>query len=127
MKTEHNFKNFTNQNEIIVKVGSEGGSITLFGLRSGNNWVFSLNVIDQSMLIIDESSIESDSKLVNSWAEAITLLDKYPWRKLHPLHVHPEFYELLIEDVIANCKLDGHDDSWEVASWKSIYQFVNKK
>ncbi|MCU1340938.1 MAG: hypothetical protein JWN92_361, partial [Candidatus Acidoferrum typicum] len=40
--------------EIIVKVGAEGGDLTLYGARSGNGWLFSLNVFDCTSLLLDE-------------------------------------------------------------------------
>jgi hypothetical protein len=31
--------------------------------------------------------------VVNSWEAALRLIDRYPWHRLYPLTVHPEFCE----------------------------------
>jgi hypothetical protein len=41
----------------------------------------------------DEPAIRKDSKMVNSWEAALRLMDRYPWHRLFPLKVHPEFCE----------------------------------
>jgi hypothetical protein len=37
------------------------------------------------------SRIQHNSAAVDTWEAALKLLDKYPWFKLHPIRVHPEF------------------------------------
>ncbi len=71
--------------------GAEGGSITLFGVRSPRGWLYSRSVDDWTPELIDEERIEHDSNVVDSWEAALGLLDRYPWHLLSPLHVHPEF------------------------------------
>ena len=45
-----------------------------------------------------ETSQSLDSpqlECVDSWDEGLRLLDRYPWARLHPMEVHPEFVERL--------------------------------
>ena len=73
--------------EVIVEIGAEGGSITLFGVRSPRGWLYGRSVGER----IDEERSQHDSNVVDSWEAALGLLDQYPWHMLSPQHVHPEF------------------------------------
>ena len=77
--------------EIIVEVGAEGGSITLYGVRGQQGWLYSRSVIDCTPLFIDEETIRHKSDATDSWDVALRLLDRYPWHTFVPLIIHPEF------------------------------------
>jgi hypothetical protein len=79
------------QRETIVQIGAEGGSITLYGVRTDHGWLYSTSTYDGTPAFIDEESIKHDSGAVDSWEAALRLLDRYPWHKLYPLQVHSEF------------------------------------
>jgi hypothetical protein len=57
------------------------------GVRTAHGWRFTRSV-DES---IDDLSTRNRSEPVDSWNAALSLLDKYPWHKLYPLEIHPEF------------------------------------
>src|SRR6266581_3169696 len=59
--------------EVILQLGAEGGSVTLYGMETERGWLF--------------------YPVVNSWEAAVALLDRYPWQRLCPLMIHPEFSE----------------------------------
>jgi hypothetical protein len=80
-----------NQGQLIVEVGAEGGSISVLGFRTEGGWRFTRAVGDQTPELIDEAWIQSKSGCVDSWEAALKLLDQYPWWKLYPLSIHPEF------------------------------------
>jgi hypothetical protein len=80
-----------NKCEVVVEVGTEGGSIALIGKRHGRGWTFSRSVNDWTPELIDEEPIFHRSAEVASWEAALRLLDKYPWQTLYPSKVHPEF------------------------------------
>lgn len=88
-----------NDNEVILKVLAEGGSVTLHGRRCGSAWQFSLYLLDQTPLLIDDPMIANRSEIVESWEEALVLLDRYPWHRLHPRTVHPEFRERIWREI----------------------------
>jgi hypothetical protein len=81
----------TNQCEVVLEVGAEGGSISLYGFRTDRGWRFARKVIDQTAELIDESSVEARSDVVCSWEAALALLDRYPWPVLVPISVHTDF------------------------------------
>ena len=58
--------------EKIVEVGAEGGSITLFGVRTAHGWRFTRS-LDEG---IDDISSRNRSEPVDSWNAALSLLDK---------------------------------------------------
>lgn len=77
--------------EAIVQVGAEGGSITLYGMRSPTGWRYQRNVVDQTLAMLDEEEIRYDSPFCSAWDEAVALLDRYLWHRLIRLRVRPEF------------------------------------
>ena len=76
---------------IVLQLGAECGSLTLYGMQTEQGWVFCRNLIDWTPQLIDEERIQHKSPVVDSWGAALTLLDQYPWQTLFPLVVHPKF------------------------------------
>lgn len=85
--------------EIIVEVGADGGSIALWGRNlQANSWEFWIRTDETSaydLLDVEDQqqlrSPVSTSTAVTSFSEGIFLLDNYPWIRLTPVRVHPEF------------------------------------
>jgi hypothetical protein len=84
------------EREVIVEVGAEGGSIALCGVRGEAGWSYSLYVNHR---LLDEEPIQKETDQVETWDAAIALLDRYPWRQLSPLRVHPEFRSKILSAV----------------------------
>jgi hypothetical protein len=107
------------KNEIIVKVGAEGGSLTLYGQRNGRGWQFSMGLFDQTMSWVDGGPVvERTSKVVKTWASALKLLDEYSWNRLFPLAVHPDFGKKVFAAVVARNKR-GYNE-YGVDRWQEI-------
>lgn len=104
--------------EVIVKVLAEGGSVTLWGARTDTGWKFYRAVNDQTPELIDEPGIRHDSSWVESWSEAVALLDRYPWHRLHPQEVHPEFRTAVLETVEALYAGGGSGPNSRLSNWK---------
>ena len=85
--------------EVIVRVGAEGGSLTLFGTRASSNWRFQLRVFDNTPDLIDEPMNDRTTEWVDSWSQGLALLDRYRWFRLRPVRVHPEFREAVLAPV----------------------------
>ncbi|WP_458413040.1 SIR2 family NAD-dependent protein deacylase [Schinkia sp. CFF1] len=98
----------TNDWQLIVVVGAEGGTIKLLGKElSSGDWIFRKAVNEMSFDDVDDEPIQLEklskgvrtlkSTLINnsgqadSWAEALQLLDQYPWPRLIPREIHPAF------------------------------------
>jgi hypothetical protein len=75
------------EKEVILRIGAEGCSITLFGTSSQRGWLYNMSVDE----CLDDDRFQYESNVVDSWEAALTLLDQYPWHRLSPLKVHPEF------------------------------------
>ena len=93
--------------ETILALGAEGGSLTLFGHRdAAGQWGFWTQTDETTMNdLLDEEdlrglgSLVSTSESVSSLPEAFVLLDKYPWFRLMPLQIHPEFRLAILSEV----------------------------
>ena len=84
----------------VLKVGCEGGDLTLLGQDNGDNvWKYKLTTDETTLRdILSEEDAEgvdftSTSPVVEDWDSIILLLGKkYPyWIDLHPLECHPLF------------------------------------
>ncbi len=88
------------KSEIIVRVGGEGGDLTLYGARTEDGWLFSREVVDQAPVFLNEGDeIRHSSTQTTTWSGALALLNKYPWQNLYPLEVHSEFRERVLTAV----------------------------
>lgn len=111
--------------ETILELGAEGGTLTLFGNRdAAGQWKFwleedetALNYLLDEEDQVDLEALINTSESVFSLPEAFALLDKYRWRCLIPLQVHPEFRLAILREV----QKEGSPE--EVASWSSNHLF----
>ncbi len=99
----------------VLKIGAEGGSLTIFGERAASGaWSFSLRTNETATYgLLDEEDRQgfeprSTSPRVHSFAAAIALLDKYPWFRLCPMEVHPEFAAAVGHEVRKRASLSEH-------------------
>jgi hypothetical protein len=103
--------------QCIVKVGAEGGSISLFGLlKPDGEWLYSLTRDERTLagLNVDELQYLSKTKVVEDWDSALRLLSRYPWVQLCPLEVHQAF-RTLIWDAVTN---DEHARPSSMMMWE---------
>lgn len=96
---------------IILQVGAESGSITLLGDQVDDQWRFRLGMREDST----ESSEARDHEWVDTWEEALTLLDKYPWHALYPFEVSAEFAEEIYAQVVDSKRAQRLWPDWEMA------------
>jgi len=110
---------------VIVQAGAEGGDVTLIGRTTdAGAWQFARVTDDQTEALFGDSGVEitappplKPDDWVDSWIDALRLMDRYKWARLHPLCVHPEFVERVraaVEERLA----DVHADSAERAREK---------
>jgi len=104
--------------EKILEIGAEGGSLTLVGQRRvDGTWQFRLTT-DESMLwdLIDEEPPAAQIAPWEPWEAALTRLNHYPWPRLHPLALHPEFADSIFE-LIATHEYGGRK---QCARWRRM-------
>ena len=82
----------------ILKIGAEGGGITLFGSQGADSgWTFFTTLVDHTpTLLMGEDArdpIRRRTVPIVGWENALAFLDtKYPyWPRLSPIVVHVEF------------------------------------
>lgn len=110
--------------EVILQVGADGGSISLLGTRNpAGTWRFTseTNESFHADLLSEEEreglSFDSRDGSVGTFPEAVNLLKKYPWYRLYPLKVHPEFRQSVFDAVIELTKADGVENR-NLYEWK---------
>lgn len=72
----------------VLSLGAEGGGITVLGKEENGQWKFSLKINE---IISDDVKQSDHHEIVDSFEQALNLLNAYPWPKLHPLKIHPVF------------------------------------
>ena len=88
--------------EKVVECGCEGGGITLYARKAGSVFQF-LRVTEEhffeSFEEYEDENLRSESAVVAGWEEAVPLLDMYPWTRLYPVFVHPDFSQRVLAAV----------------------------
>lgn len=101
--------------EVIIKLRAEGGSISLYGMKLDNGeWIFSKETYEIFDLEDEGDDQQTGKKnkvrqfkstkgqakhTVKGWTGAMELLNQYPWKKLGPIHIHPEFATKILEEI----------------------------
>ena len=69
-----------------------------------------------------EGVIHHRSSVVDSWEEALKLLDRYPWHRLYPLRVHPEFRQKIWVEVQRRLSSEGDNEGLEheIGLWRRV-------
>lgn len=107
-----------NEWQVILCIGAEGGSLVLQGRQVNTEWVYRLQLNDQTPMLLDEASITRDSDAVTSWSDALRLLDRYPWTQLYPVEVNARFREQVKEAVLSRWQSD--QDAHTLARWDAL-------
>jgi hypothetical protein len=94
------------KSEIILKVGAAGGTLTLFGSKlPDGQWKFFMERNETAALdLLPEEEREgfkpiSKTKSLQTIEDGFLALNKYPWFKLLPLEIHPEFFDRILKEV----------------------------
>lgn len=106
--------------ETILEVGGEGGLLALQGQQADDGWVFTLVKDERAMLDMlpgefTEDELYSESGELPTWNAALEALDRYPWARMFPMKIHPDFAERVIEaasERLGNKRVD-HMDYWQ--------------
>ncbi|MBL0143808.1 MAG: endonuclease/exonuclease/phosphatase family protein [Betaproteobacteria bacterium] len=106
--------------ELIVHVAAEGGGLDLVGCRKGGGWVFRRSVRDWTPELLDEEWIEHESQTVDTWDAALDLLDRYPWHRLTPIKVHPEFRKALFDAVVSRYGSNARGAYSTFEKWETL-------
>jgi hypothetical protein len=77
--------------EVVLRVGTEGGSITLWRCRDGDRWLFYMETRETF------GATTRSRDMVEAWEGALALLDTRPrWVCFVPVDVHEEFRTLVV-------------------------------
>lgn len=111
--------------QVIVDVGSEGGSLTLYGVQSPEGWQFRVES-NESALEDDEDMTDLPERpWVGTWRSALKQLDAHPWTQLHPLAVHSEFCDRVFK-ALQTRKKKGLVIDWD--QWGNVLKiFVDEE
>lgn len=117
-----------NKQELILKVGAMGGSISVWSLKSKDGTRSFIVKTDESTLkeFMDEEDanglcFESKTRPLHSFNEALNDLGQYAWHLLYPTFVHQDFRDQILTAVR---DLGGKK---EVARWKRKLEFMKRR
>ena len=117
---------------VVLQAGAEGGDVTLIGRTTdAGTWAFARVTDDQTEALFGDSGVEIEAPpalkpddWVESWDEALRLMDRYRWARLHPLAVHPEFVERVRTAVEERLAKESQDRWTEHArgKWERLFK-----
>ena len=110
--------------EIILEVGSEGGTLTILGTMDDSGlWKFFVKKNESAMadFLSDEDrdglSFNEVTGQFDRLESALEMLDKYPWWKLHLLHIHPDFLDEIKIAHKKRCDSTMGDTNFSTTDW----------
>jgi hypothetical protein len=113
---------------VVLEVGTEGGSLTLIGREGeGGAWRFARITDDQSEALFGEADVPNTAPdlsaiaWVDGWESGLQLLDRYPWVRLHPVYVHPDFVDRVraaVEERLSDPGDEFARDNWRRLFWR---------
>jgi NAD-dependent SIR2 family protein deacetylase len=122
--------------QTIISVGAEGGCIALYGkLTLSGQWVFRTSVNDIFSYELEDEPSQSSGNVrklksslpkpemeADSWEKALKLIERYPWPRLRPLKVHPEFREQVWNEIqnLNHQKFRNRIDSYKLSQWANV-------
>jgi hypothetical protein len=93
--------------ELILKVGAMGGSLSVWSVSAKDGTRSFLVKTDETTLkeFMDEEdanglSFKSETKPLPSFADALVALGRYPWHLFSPLLVHRDFIDPVLTAVM---------------------------
>ena len=121
---------------LVLQVGGEGGSLTLVGRNAESGaWQFARVTDDQTEDLFGDTgdgTVKAPSfenlEWVDTWDEGLRLMDRYPWARLHPLYVHPEFVErvqVAVEKRLEK-ELPGRWTEYARERWARLLEHLNE-
>lgn len=81
---------------VVLRVAGEGGGLALLGRRTTHGWTFAVRL--RGELLTD---CDGGAPWTPDFSAALRVLDTYPWAKLMPREVHPEFRARVLAEVEA--------------------------
>ena len=110
--------------EVILRAGAAGGTVTLYGVRTRQGWLFSRNMISVGTAHAKDPactpSLEPSPDVVDTWPEALALIEQHQWHRLYPLHVHPDFRRQVYEAVAAHYHLIKGREPYQLSNWRKL-------
>lgn len=100
---------------LIAAFGADGGTVTLHGEPQDGVWAFCLETDESALADMMPEEAGSPATLKSrydagrSWAEALEVLDRYPWARMHIVDVHPAFESIVRA---ASLERQGNPDRW---------------
>lgn len=107
--------------QVIVEVGSEGGSLTLYGIQSPEGWQFKVETSEAALVDDEDDPDMLERPWVATWRSALKQLDGYPWTQLFPLSVHPDFRDKVFK-ALQTRKKKGLVIDWD--QWGNVLNII---
>ena len=100
-----------------MQVATEGGSLSIVRyLTAGKTWQFAFikneSVLADFLEEDDQQDLFKSLDSIATFADALALMDHYPWQYFYPLVVHPEYADL-VKGIIAKSGPPQVQDNWQ--------------
>lgn len=92
--------------QTILDIAAEGGGLTILGTQTKNGWMFRLKTVDHLATLLGDDPIRGEHGWSTSLPEVFAQIE-WPWNKLSPIEVHPEFAGEIIKLKLKEDKKNG--------------------
>lgn len=103
---------------VVLFLAAEGGGLKILGVEMDEKWSFKLETIDQTPMMMDESSIHVNHGWYFSLPEVLAKI-RWTWNCLYPLNIHPAFVEIIGDKKVELDKLNG-GNSYANRRWEKF-------
>jgi hypothetical protein len=115
------------ESEVILEVGTSGGCVQLRGSHfADGSWTFFVDKNESAvfgLLQEDERNglkARDQSACVNSFEDALKLFDQYPWHRLFPIRIHPDFQDRVFQIVKQRKEAECHERLIDLSDWEYL-------
>lgn len=84
--------------ECVLQLMAEGGSLKVLATASKTPQ-FAVWLEDQCLVFVNAGPAISTQSHWGTFDQAIALLGRYPWRKLHPRYIAPAYLDRILAEV----------------------------
>ncbi len=101
---------------VIIRIGAEGGSITVVArISAGGDREYSVRLRDQTLTFLSNDEAGAEIRTSTAWSErwddVVTSLGRWPWQMLVPLYVHADYADRVLSAVRGFKGRDGRPAS----------------
>jgi len=113
--------------KLILEAGADGGSVHLFQINEYFLYATDESTLKDFVPDLTDEELKSKSDIFTSFAQAMeSLIEKYPIFNLYPLHIHPDFKNVIIPFYQRFCSKNKRHENRKDGEWDHLLYYETK-